>query len=210
MDRLALIARRLRRAILRRRRLLAALCAGTAAAAGLHTVAAPPAPTTAVWTAAHDIPGGAVVRPADLARVQFDPHSVPTGVIRAAAEVVGRTTTAPVRSGEPLTDVRLLTGSLLAAYPGHVAAPVRIGDPAAVALLRVGDRVDVISADPSQEEGAAEVVAHDAAVIGVPRRTETGTSMVSGGLVVLAVSESTAISLAAAGVSGFLSLTISS
>lgn len=209
MDRLALIARRLRRAILRRRRLLAALCAGTAVAAGLHAVASPPPATTAVWTAAHDIPGGVVVRPADLVRARFDPDSVPAGVIRAAAEVVGRTTAAPVRSGEPLTDVRLLTGSLLAAYPGHVAAPVRIGDPAAVALLRVGDTVDVIAADPNQE-ATAEVVAHDAAVIGVPRRTETGTSMVSGGLVVLAVSESTAISLAAAGVSGFMSLTISS
>ena len=98
---------------------------------------------------------------------------------------------------------------MLAAYPGRVAAPVRIGDPGAVALLRIGDRVDVLAADPSGEAGA-DVVATDAPVIALPRRVDTGSSMVSGGLVVLAVPESTAISLAAAGVSGFLSITIHS
>ncbi len=207
MNRLALVWKRLRRALLRRRRLLAALAGGTAVAAGLQANAGPPAPTSLVVAGGHDLPAGAVLDPADLAPVEFAPDSVPAGVLGSAAEAVGRTTATPVRSGEPITDVRLVAGSLLAGYPGMVAAPVRIGDPAAVSLLQIGDRVDVLAADPNSA-GDASVVAEDAAVIALPRRTATGSSMVTGGLVVLAVTDATAVSLAEAGVSRFLSITI--
>ena len=66
-----------------------------------------------------------------------------------------------------MTDARLLTRSLLAGYPGLVAVPVRIGDPAAVRLLRVGDRVDLLAADP-QAESAARVVGRDVPVLAIP------------------------------------------
>lgn len=207
MNRVAQVSVHLRRAVLRRRRLLAALAAGTAVAAGLQAAAGPPPPKEALLTAAHDLSAGAVVRADDVTMVEFDPESVPTGVVRSVRAVVGRTTATPVRSGEPITDVRLMSGSMLAAYPGTVAAPVRIGDPGAVAILQIGDRVDLIAADP---HGAAEaqVVVADAPVIGLPRRRVSGSSVVSGGLVVVAVSEATARALAAAGVSHYLSLTI--
>ena len=54
----------------------------------------------------------------------------------------------PVRAGEPLTDVRLVGASLAAAYPGAVAVPVRLPDAGMAALLRVGDRIDLVAADP--------------------------------------------------------------
>lgn len=206
MNRLALLPRRLRRAVLARRRLLAALAAATAVAAGLQAASAPPPPTTPVLTAAHDIPAGTVVRSSDLVRTSMTPANVPSGTV-TAADAVGRTTAAPLRSGEPVTDVRLVSGSLLDGYPGMVAAPVRIGDQGAVRLLRPGDRIDVLAADP-QARAEATVVARDAVVVALPRTDDSASTLVTGGLVVLAVPENEARALASAGVSRFLSVVI--
>jgi Flp pilus assembly protein CpaB len=207
MNRPRLVLRRVRRAILARRRPLAALSAGLAVAAALQANAAPPSPTVPVLVAAHDLPAAARVAARDLTTRPFPPGSVPAGVV-TAAQAVGRTTVGPVRSGEPLTDARLLGRALLRGYPGAVAAPVRIGDPGAVALLRVGDRINLLAADP---EGAAEaqVLAYDVPVVALPRQATVGTDLVSGALVVVAVPAETARALAAAGFSSFLSLTIS-
>lgn len=207
MNRLALLRKRLGRTVLRRRRLLAALTAATAVAAGLQAASGPPPPKSLVLTAARDIPAGAVVGSGDVTSVEFDPDSVPTGVLGSVAQVVGRTTATPVRAGEPITDVRLVGGSMLAAYPGMVAVPVRIGDPGAVALLKIGDHIDVLAADP-QGESEAVVVAADAPVIAIPLQQETGAGVVSGGLIVVAITDRTAQDLAAAGVSAYLSLVI--
>lgn len=208
MTRPGTVLRRVRRAILARRRPLAALSAGLAVAAALQAHAAPPSPRVMVAVAARDLPAAARIEAGDLTTRAFAPGSVPAGVVTAAG-AVGRTTVGPVRSGEPLTDARLLGRSLLAGYPGDVAAPVRIGDPAAVALLRVGDRIDLLAADP-QGADEARVLADDVPVIALPRRsTDTGTDLVSGALVVVAVPPQTALTLAAAGVTSFLSLTIS-
>jgi Flp pilus assembly protein CpaB len=158
-----------------------------------------------VLTAAHDLAPGTVLTAADLRRVGFAPGTVPAGVVDAQ-QALGRTTVGPVREGEPITDARLLGAGLLDGRPGLVAVPVRIGDPGAVGLLRVGDRIDVLAADP-QARSPAELVATGALVLAIPR---TGSDRVpgplSGALVVLAVPEQTARVLAAAGVSSFLSV----
>jgi Flp pilus assembly protein CpaB len=206
MDRIARVARRLRRTVLARRRLLAALSAAAAVAVGLQAVQAPAPATTAVLTASHDLDGGSVVRAGDLDWTPYDAGQVPDGAVSSAAQVVGRTTTTPVRAGEPLTDVRVLAGSLLAGYPGAVAVPVRIGDPGAVALLRVGDRIDILAADPHGH--SALVVADDVPVVAIPVRQSSDPATVPGGLVVVATSPENARDLAAAGVSSYLSLVI--
>jgi Flp pilus assembly protein CpaB len=200
------VYRRVRRAVLARRRLIAAVCAALAVAVAVQANAAPAPPTRTVVVAARDIPAGVPVRSADLTTREFAPESVPAGTVGAAA-ALGRTTVGPVREGEPLTDVRLLQASLLEGYPGMVAAPVRIGDPGAVDLLRVGDRVDVLAADP--RAGTARVLTTDAPVIAVPAVREDTSALTTGALVVLAVSDQTARTLAAAGVSAFLSVVIS-
>jgi Flp pilus assembly protein CpaB len=207
MTRLARALRRTRRAVLARRRPLAALCAGLAVAAGLRGNAAPPPPRTTLLVAAHDLPGAVALRPDDLTTRSFAPDSVPAGVLESPAQALGRTTVGPVRAGEPLTDARLVGRSMLAGYPGTVATPVRIGDPAAVGLVRVGDRVDLLAADP-QGAGEATLLAHDAPVVAIPHRA-AATDLVSGALIVVAVPDGTARGIAAAGVTSFVSLTIS-
>ena len=197
--------RRLRRLVLARRRPLAAVCAALAVAVALQANAAPPPPRTWVLTAARDLAPGVTVSAEDLTAVAFDPASVPVGVL-SRAEAVGRTTVGPVRAGEPLTDVRLLDDGLLARYPGAVVAPVRIGDAASVDLLRVGDRVTVLAADP-QSRAPAETVAEAVPVVAVPRRGSDA-GLGSGALVVVAVDPQTARALAGAGVSAFLSIVL--
>ena len=196
--------RRLRRALLARRRPLAALAAALAVLVGLQSATAPAPALTPVVTAARDLPAGSVLTEHDLRLTSFTPGSVPDGAV-SVARATGRTTTGPVRRGEPLTDARLLHGSLLDGYPGTVAAPVRIADPGTVSLLRIGDRVDVVAADP-QGRREAEVVAAGAPVVALPRTADS--MLATGGLVVLAVTDSTARRLAGAAVSGYLSVVL--
>jgi hypothetical protein len=65
-----------------------------------------------------------------------------------------------------VTDVRLVGPSLTDGYPGLAAVPVRLPDAGMVGLLTVGDRVDLVSADP--QGGAASVVAADVPVLALP------------------------------------------
>lgn len=201
-----MLRRRLRRLLLARRRSLAALAAGLAVLSGLQAAAPAPPATRVLLTAARDLPAGTVLGRSDLTYATFTPDSVPSGVVRNLGRVLGRTTAGPVRAGEPLTDVRLVAGSLLEGYPGAVATPVRVGDAGAVALLRVGDHIDVIAADPRGREGA-RVVARAAPVIGLPRATDTAPGS-PGGLVVVAVDDRTAAELASASVLSYLSIVI--
>jgi Flp pilus assembly protein CpaB len=207
MNRPTLVLRRLRRAVLARRRSLAALCAAVAVAAGLQAASADPSPTTQVLTAAHDLAAGVVIGAGDLRRTPYDPASVPSGVLATAAEAVGRTTTGPVRSGEAITDARLVTRSLLAGYPGLAAVPVRIGDPGAVRLLRVGDRVDLLAADP-QGATAAVVLGRDVPVLAIPAETEESPGLTNGALVVLGVPTTDTRQVAQASVRSFLSVVL--
>jgi Flp pilus assembly protein CpaB len=198
--------RHARRLVLGRRRLLAALCAAAAVATGLGAVTAPPPPRTTVTTAARDLPSGTVLRASDLRQVGFEPASVPAGVL-AAEDLVGRTTAAPMRAGEPLTDVRLVRGSLLDGYPGRVLAPVRVADADSARLLRAGDRIDLLAAAPEGE--VAEVVAEAVPVVAVPvPADDLGAPDGGGALVLVAVESGTARRLAQRAVSAFLSFVL--
>ncbi|CAN5193375.1 SAF domain-containing protein [soil metagenome] len=207
MTRAHAVLRRLRRFLLAHRRGLSALCAGLAVALALQSQAAPTPRTVPVLVAARDLPGGTALRGEDLTEAAFDPEVVPDGALGSASRAVGRTTVGPVRAGEPLTDVRVLGQGLLEQHPGTVAAPVRIGDADALDLLKVGDRIDIVAADPQQRRAAA-VVAEDVPVLAIPPPHRSDPGLVSGGLVVVAVPEQTALSLAALGVSSFLSMVL--
>jgi Flp pilus assembly protein CpaB len=206
MPRAPLLLRRLRRSVLARRRPLAALCAAVAVAAALQSGSAAPPRRTMVLTAARDLPAGVVVRPDDLARTPYDPGSVPVGVL-SPSTAAGRTTAGPLRSGEAVTETRLVTRSLLEGYPGLVAVPVRIGDPGAVRLLRVGDRVDLLAADP-QGDASARVVGRDVPVLAIPRAGTESPGLTNGALVVLGVPDGGAESVAQASVTSFLSVVL--
>jgi Flp pilus assembly protein CpaB len=206
MPRSFLILRRGRRAVLARRRPLAALCAAVAVAASLRAHAPPPAPHVLVLTAARDLASGVVLRSTDVTLTAFDPRSVPAGVVGERV-ALGRTTAAPLRAGEPVTDVGLVAPSLLHGYPGLVGMPVRIGDAAAVRLLRVGDRIDLLAADP-RGETRAEVVGRDLPVLAIPRTAAEEPGLTTGALLVVGVPAGAARTLAEASVSAFLSVVL--
>lgn len=154
---------------------------GVAALATLRTVAPPPPPTQTVTVAARDLPAGTVLEADDLTRAAYARGTAPDGVVADDAAVAGRTLASPLRRGEPVTDVRLLTPDLMAGHPGRVAVPVRVVDPAAVELLRVGDAVDLLSADPAA--GTVETVARAAPVVALPEHGDgSGSGGVSGQL----------------------------
>lgn len=165
---------------------------------------APPA-TVTVALAARDLPSGTVLAAADLTRV-----SVPEGVAlaRTPTDIVGRTLAAPVRRGEPVTDVRLVGPALVSAFPGRLALPVRIPDPGVVALLRVGDRIDVIGVDP--QGGGTAAVATDVPVLALPaaKPDEASGSGLGGRLVVVAALPGEVDQIADAAVTRYLAVAL--
>ncbi|HEY3528201.1 MAG TPA: SAF domain-containing protein [Nocardioides sp.] len=205
-DRRARVRRAVRRTVLARRRPLAAGCAAVAVLAGVHAVR-PPAPrAVAVTVAAHDLPSGTVLRAEDLVVRKLPADSAPVG---SQADAIGRTLAAPVRRGEPVTDVRLVAPSLIDGYPGRVALPVRIADADAVALLRAGDHVDLVVADPRR--GSASYVAVDVPVLALPAPSDhdAGTPGLTGRLVVVAALPSDVDRIAGAAATDLLSIVIS-
>lgn len=199
----------LRRRVLVHRRALAALLAGLAVLAALRAVQQPPPATVEVWAASRDLAAGSELVPADLTRVSLLPGTVPDGAVTDPRPPVGRILAAPLRRGTPVTDLSVVDRPLTAAWPGRVATPVRLSDPAVVDLLRVGDVVDLVAADP-QGETPAHVLAAEVAVVAIPRRAPpAGDVGLPGRLVLLAVPEAEAAAVAAAGISGYLTVIFS-
>jgi len=132
-------------------------------------VAASPAPATVeVVVATRDLPAGHQLRPDDLRTVSWPNDLAPAA--RAGAAVAGDVLAAPLGRGEPLTATRILGPGLLQGLPaGTVAIPLRPTDPAAAALVRPGDHVDVLTSAPVGWAAAADESAFDAAPIATGR-----------------------------------------
>jgi Flp pilus assembly protein CpaB len=183
------VLRRLHRRTLVHRRPLAALCVAGAVLVGLQAASPPPPATTPVWVAARDLPSGTVLEAGDLSQVSFTPASVPEDVVPGPRSVVGRTLAAPLTRGEPMTSGHTLGAGLLTGYPGRTAVPLRIADAATVALLRVGDRITFVAADPDGRT-AARTIAVDVPVVAIPAASDDAfASGTPGRLVVVAVPE---------------------
>lgn len=178
------------------RRALAAVLA--AAAVALAVQAARPAPpaTVEVTVAARDIPGGAALQEADLTTVAIAPDRVPPTAV-PVDEGVGSVVVGPVGAGEVLTSSRLLGTTLLTGWgPDLVAAPVRIADASAAALLSPGDHIDLLGADGS---GHADTLGADVPVLTVPHAADRS-SLDDSALLVVAVTPEQAARLADAAV----------
>lgn len=188
--------------MLRRRRLLAAVCALVAVVAGVQAAAPPPPPTVAVTVAARDLGAGTVVGPGDVTSLRLPPEAVPDGPVR---DPVGRTLAGGVRRGTPVTDAALVGASLVAAHPGAVALPVRLPDSAMVGLLHVGDRVDLVAADP--QGGPAATVVDGALVLAIPPPAAgAAADGLPGRLVVLAVPQAEVDDVSSASLTHFLTV----
>ena len=204
--------------MLARRRLLAALLTTVAVAAGVRAVTPPAPERVSVLVAAHDLSPGTVLASTDLRAGSFTPGAVPAGALpgQATGAAVGRTLAAPMAAGEPLLPLRLVGPDLAAAYAPRVALPLRLPDAAIAALLRVGDRIDLLASDP-QTGGAvtaasagAAVVASGVPVLALPAVESTpavGATAPSGRLVVVGVLPDQVPRVADAAVRSFLTIT---
>lgn len=200
-----LTTRRLRRACLRYRRWIAGALAAAAVWAIVSALAPPPAATTPVVVAAHDLTSGTVIHVADLAVVQIPSAMAAHGITGSPAQLVGETVAAPMRAGEPVTDRRVVSDALITGYAeGLVAVPLRIDDADVVALLRVGEHLDVY-ASVGDGLAAAHRVVSDAPVVTLPHADSQGSS---GALIVLAVTPDDAAELAQASVAAELSVSL--
>lgn len=103
----------------------------------------------AVVTVTRDLAPGAVLTATDLQLSAVAAPTVPDGSLRSLDDAVGHTLASPARTGEALTDVRLLGSPLATAAAGPDArvVPLRIADTEVAGLLRVGDRVDILTVD---------------------------------------------------------------
>ncbi len=134
--------------------LLAAVIAGLSRPAGTGAASAPPG--TPVLVAARDLAAGAALTAADVRIVAIPAGLVPAGAIGSMAAITGRVAAGPVRRGEPLTDARLLGRGLATGLspPESVAVPVRLADAETAALVRPGDRIDLLATPVDTALGA--------------------------------------------------------
>ena len=182
---------------------VAAALVALSVAAALTATAPAQAAAVPVLAAARDLPPGTLLDDAALTTVALLPDAVPGGALTSPDQARGQRTAGAVRAGEALTDVRLLGPGLLPPG-GEVAVPVRVAEPAVAGLLRPGDRVDVLSAAPDGGDAARTVVS-DVVVLAVPELDDLA---LDGALVVLAATGRGASRLAAAAVTGRLSITV--
>lgn len=181
----------------RHRRTAAAAFAAVAVILGATAMRPHPPITVRVWVAAHDLSGGAPLTAADVRAEQLPRPDVPDDALPGDREPIGLVLGAPVRRGEPLTDVRILTINLVAATGAadDLAVSVRVTDgPAAIALVKPGERISVIAAiDPGLGiAGKARTVVQDVRVLAVP----TQLTDEDGGLIIVAATPKQAKALA--------------
>jgi len=180
------------------RRWIVAALAGIAVVAGVSAARPRPPATVAIWVAARDLAGGTALSRSDIALEHLPRGDAPAGRLPSGRAPTGELLAAPVRRGEPLTDVRLLSAALLARTGdgAALAVPVRVSDgAAALALLQAGDAVDVIATNDSAADGASATdarVVEDVRVLAVPHHSNVD----GGGLIIVAASAAEATALA--------------
>jgi pilus assembly protein CpaB len=174
-------------------------------APGPGTASVPAA--VAVTVAATDLPAGTVLAAEHLVVARLPPEFAPAGAATEPGALVGRVLAGAVRAAEPLTDARLVGPGLTALLPaGQVAAPVRLADLAVAALVRTGDRVDVLATPPGSP--TAEVVAAAAVVLAAAGPLPPDQTDPAAGLLLIAVDDATAARLAAAATTATLTVSL--
>jgi Flp pilus assembly protein CpaB len=161
-----------------------------------------------IVVAARDLAPGTIVGLSAVTLRELPQQVVPDGAAQSPAVVVGRMLAAPVRRGEPLTDVRLTGPELTRAVspdPGTVSVPVRLADPGVATVLQPGVTVDVVTI--SEPQGEPVVLARGARVLAV---LESGARAGDreGRLVLVALDPVAATRVAATSISQNLTVTV--
>jgi Flp pilus assembly protein CpaB len=131
--------------------------------------------------AARDVNPGHRLTADDLTIRDVAPDMLPAGALTQVSDLTEKTVTGPVRSGEIVTDARVLSNRLpmeLLQRADARLVPVKLADTAVIDLLREGDVVDVLSIDESSEDqpSATRVLAKSAvvALVSQPTGSRTG------------------------------------
>ncbi|OUZ08582.1 hypothetical protein BHE97_12970 [Aeromicrobium sp. PE09-221] len=159
---------RLSRLIADHRRSLCAVLTGLAVFFALATLSESPA-TTQVEVAARDLPSGHRLTADDIRVIEVPEEAA---VEHRPEEIAGRQVAGRMRAGEPFTDHRVIDPRSLP--EGMVLASVVV-EPEVAALVRPGDRVDVLAiADGTDEE---ELTLATAASVVLIEEADAGTAV---------------------------------
>jgi hypothetical protein len=188
-----------RRSVWRRgvlRKIVASALAAVAVYA-VTTVLAPasPEPGPVVVVTAAQVAVGESLSPGSVRTVRMPPHLVPDGALSDPALVRGAVTTAPMRAGEVVTDLRIsAAGPLEGLDPELVLAHLPLADPQLAAVLRPGARIDVLAT----VDGA--VLAADVVVVQeIPLDDPSGGPATGSFLVAVTASQAARLAAAAGG-----------
>lgn len=155
--------------------MLAALALALAVWAGLGAVSPEPPAREQAVVAATDLAAGHQLSAQDVRLAPIHPGSTPRSRTSDPGALIGQTLGQPVEAGEILTAARLRPARGLAALPpGRRALHVPVVDPGAIALVRPGDRVDVVAVSAGQTVGS------DLLVLSVDAATEGGSGLTGG------------------------------
>ncbi|WP_460703152.1 SAF domain-containing protein [Luteococcus sediminum] len=179
------------RAVRWHRRPLAALCAACAVLLALTVLRPAPAATVDVLVAARALPAGSSLAAGDLRLAHYPPALVPDGALDDPGRLTGRVLASPVDAGLPLTEQSVVEAGQ-ATRNGELLVPFRVQDPQVLAMVRVGDRVTVVSPG---EDGQAVTLASRVRVASVP--PAQGRDGPDQGLLVVSADPETASRLAA-------------
>lgn len=167
--------RRARRVLWRWRFALAAALFGLAVAQTVHVLRPPPPPTVDVAVTTRPVAAGTELTRDDVVVRAIATDLAPPGAVRTVHGLLGRAAVVGLPAGAPLHTTLLSDAGVSAAAPrGTVVVPVRLSDDAVAALLRPGDRVDLLSATTSgpAQPGAPRYLARGALVLPVPAGRE--------------------------------------
>lgn len=162
---------------------MAAVLVSLATALVLHRLSPAPEPHQPVVVAVAALPAGTALTADHVRTLQMPTAVAPEGAPGAVDTVVGRTLAVPVSPGTVLGDT-LLVDETSTGPPGTVVAAVRLAEPALLAVLTPGTRVDLLAAAPAHDhgEGLSAAAATTLAVRALVLPPPTSPTPESGGL----------------------------
>ena len=167
-----------------------------AVATGLSALMPNQAEGVPVVAAAHELPPGAVIAADDLTVITLDQDLVPDGASATRDDLVGRALSIGVTRGTPITSAVVTADALTDHALDEVLVPFRVRDPDVAGLLRLGDRITVVTSSP---EGVVTTVAEHVRVAQLPSQAASGllsSGTASGALIVIAAPRDVAHQLA--------------
>lgn len=159
-----------------------------------------------VLAAQRDLPAGHRLSASDVHTINMPGQLVPAHAFTDTGAVVGQTLVGGLSAGSVLTSASVLSAGPSNAGDGEQLVPIRLADSGIVGLLKVGDRVTVVTQDV---EGSQVVLASQVRIAALPQpEPSNSVAPQSGALVVLAADASTAAKLAGAGAQSRLGITL--